>query len=114
MRSGGNLEGVCDCHSNKEHLLIFSGYVAEPGFGSFRLTRSKVNLLRLGCGEGKYSIHCMVPSKKNGQFMLKRSELPNGFQRRVFKGKMREGFTGCVISLCSVLILDGIHVKFQR
>jgi len=33
----------------------------------------------------------MVPSKKNGQFMLKRSELPNGFQRRVFKGKVREG-----------------------
>lgn len=85
------LEGVCDCHSNREHLLILSGYVAEPGFGSSCFTCSKVNLLRLGCGEGKYSIHCMVPSKKNGQFMLKDLNSPNGFQRRVFKGKMREG-----------------------
>ena len=29
--------------------------------------------------------------KKYGQLMFKRSELPNGFQRRVFKGKVREG-----------------------
>lgn len=96
----GNLEGVCGCHSNKGHLLIFSGYVAEPEFGSSCLTCNKVNLLRLGCGEGKYSIHCVVPSKKNGQFMLKRSELPNGFQRRVFKGE------GGGHRLCDQLMLN--------
>ena len=85
---------VCGCHNDKGHLLIFSGCVIKPGFGSPCLTCSKANLLTLGCGEGKYSIYCRVPSKKNGQLMLKSSELPNGFQGRVFKGKVREGPQG--------------------
>ena len=32
----------------------------------------------------------MGPSKENEQLMLKRPELPEGFQGRVFKGKVRE------------------------
>lgn len=64
LRSGGNLEGVCDCHSNREHLLILSGYVAEPGFGSPCSHAAKSISWRLGCGEGKYSIHCMKAAKE--------------------------------------------------
>lgn len=31
---------------------------------------------------------CRVPSKENGQLMLKRPELLDGFLRRVFKGNI--------------------------
>ena len=37
--------------------------------------------------------------------MLKRPELPEGFQGRVFKGKMKERVVGCMISSCSILWL---------
>ena len=37
-------------------------------------------------GVGKYRINCRAPSKKNGQLMRKRPELPDCFQGRVFKG----------------------------
>ena len=50
---------------------------------------SKTNLLTPGCGEGKYSVYCRVPSKENKQLVLKRPELPNGFQGRVFKSNIR-------------------------
>ena len=57
----------------------------------------------MGCGERKDSIYCkmlnMGPSKENGQLTLKRPELLEGFQGRVFKGKVRESIKGCVISL---------------
>ena len=76
-------------------------------------TYSKVVLLTLGCSEGKFSVHCRVPSKENGQLMLKRPELPDGFQGRGFKGSMREGAAECVISLCTVLGLVGMKVKFR-
>ena len=52
---------------------------------------SKAKLLTLGCGEGRVSIYCRAPSKENGQLVLKRPELPNGFQGRGFKGSVREG-----------------------
>ena len=45
------------------------------------------------------TVFIVGPSKENGQLMLKRSELPGGFQGRVFKGKMRERVAGCLISL---------------
>ena len=45
--------------------------------------------------------------------MLKRPELPDGSQGRGFKGSVREGASGCVISSCTVLRLVGIKVKFQ-
>ena len=35
---------------------------------------------------------------KNGQLMLKRPELPDGFQGRVFKDRVRESVVGCAIS----------------
>ena len=55
------------------------------GLGFPRVTRqklefadsphSKAAVLTLGCGEGKYSIYCRLPSKENGQLMLKRPRL---------------------------------------
>ena len=42
----------------------------------------------MGCGKGGYSIYCKAPNegprKENGQFVLKRHELPDGFHGRVF------------------------------
>ena len=73
----------------------------------------KVSLLTPGCGEGKYSVDCRAPSKENGQLMLRRPELPNPFQGRGFKSSVREGAAGCMISLCKILGLVGIKVKFQ-
>ena len=56
-------------------------------------TRSKANPLTLGCGEGKHRVFSkasnMGPSKKNGQLMLKRPKVPNGFQGSVFKDSVK-------------------------
>ena len=41
--------------------------------------------------------------KSKGWLMLKRPELPDGFQGRGFKCKVRERVTGNVISSCTVL-----------
>ena len=38
------------------------------------------------------------PSEENGKFMLKRCKFPDGFQRRLFKGKVRDRVTECRIS----------------
>ena len=59
---------------------------------------SKANLLTPNCGEGKYRFYCRAPSKK-GQLMLKRPELPSGFQAKGFKGSVREGAAGCMIKV---------------
>ena len=45
--------------------------------------------------------------------MLKRPKLRDGFQGRGFKGSVREGAAECVISLCTVLGLVGMKVKFR-
>ena len=42
-----------------------------------------------GCSEGKLSAYCRAPSEDNGQFLLKRPELPDGIQGSVFKGNTR-------------------------
>ena len=68
-------------------LLPNQAWVCSP-------THSKTNLLTLGCGEGKHNIDCRAPSKENGQLMLKRPKLPDGFQGRGFKGRVREGLQG--------------------
>ena len=40
-------------------------------------------------------VYCRMPSKENGQLMLKRPELPNSFAGRI-KGKIwNEGFRVC-------------------
>ena len=49
-------------------------------------------------GEGKCRVYCKPPSKENGQVLLKRPELPDGFWGRAFKGKVREGVAGYLIS----------------
>ena len=74
---------------------------------------SKVNPLTPGCGEGRYSIYCMAPCKKNGQFILKRPNPAHSFQGRSFKGSLREGAAEHVISSCIILRLAGIKVKFK-
>ena len=74
---------------------------------------SKADALTLGCSEGKGNIYCRAPSKENWGLMFKTPKLPDGFQRRGFKGSVREGFARCVISSCTVLGLVGIKVKFQ-
>ena len=48
------------------------------------------------------------PSKENRQLVLKRPRVLDRFQGRVFKGKVKEKVTGCVISLSTTLCLvDG-------
>ena len=57
---------------------------------------SKANLLTPG--EKKVQHLLQVPSKENGQLMLKGPELPDGFQGRVFKDSVGERVLGCLIS----------------
>ena len=45
--------------------------------------------------------------------MLKRPELPRGFQGRSFKNNVKEGPVGYVISSCIILRLIDIKVLFQ-
>ena len=62
--------------------------VTEPNLGPLTcLLCSKVTVLTLGCGEGKYSIYCRA-KPANGQLMLQRPELPHGFQGKAFKRTM--------------------------
>ena len=57
---------------------------------------SKANLVTLDCGEGKCSIYCWCQVRSAGQPVLKRPELPEGLQGKVFKEKVREkGFRVC-------------------
>ena len=77
------------------------------------LAHSKVNLLTPGCGEGKYSVYCRVPNKENAWLMLKIPKLSDNFEGRSFKGSMRKGASGRMISMCTILRLVGIKVKFQ-
>ena len=61
---------------------------------------SNANLLTLDCGEGTYGVYCKVSNKgsnKNRQLMLKRPDVPSGFQGRAFKGKLRERVTRYLI-----------------
>ena len=52
-------------------------------------------------------VQCVLqtPSKEYGQLMLKSPRLPDGFQRSVFKGKVKESIAGCVISSFTILWL---------
>ena len=52
---------------------------------------SEANLLTLGCGERKCSIHCRVQSKESRQLVPKKPGFPDGFQRNIFKAKVMEG-----------------------
>ena len=54
------------------------------------------------CGEGTHRVCFRMPGKENRQRVLKRSELPSGFQGRVLKGNIsvtwKIGFTSCWMS----------------
>ena len=76
-----------DLGSGPSHLLL--GIVTELNLGSLARLAAKPILLLPGCGEGKYKVYRRVPSKENGQLVLKRPKLPDGFQARVFKGNVR-------------------------
>ena len=60
-----------------------------------------------GCGKGKYSIYCSVSSKGNGQLLLKRPELLEVFQEKVFKNKVREGGCGARDQFVDFLLIGG-------
>ena len=64
---------------------------------------SKSNLLTLGCGEGKVNIYFRAPRKENGRRLLTRPKLPNGFQGKVFKDRVRERVVGYMISSHPIL-----------
>ena len=64
--------------------------------------RSKANLSP-GCGEGKCSFIVRCWYKENS--CSKPPKSPKGFQQRIFKGSVREGVPGCVISSCTILWL---------
>ena len=65
--------GVCDLKLTYE---LTSSQCYSPKLRSTNPLSSKVNLLTLGCGEGKQSFYCKVlsvgPSKEKRQLMLKR------------------------------------------
>ena len=77
-------------------LLLIQTWVSSPEC-------SKASLLTPGCGVEKYSAYCqatnMRPSKENRQLMLKRPTVPDGSWGKALKGKVRERFTGCLVSL---------------
>ena len=65
-------------------------------------------VLTPGCGEGTYRVNVQSPSKENGQLVIKRPALPDGFQAQVFKGYGR----GCGLqgawSAEAVLLVGGV------
>ena len=66
----------------------------------------KANLVTLDCGEGKCSIYCWCQVRSPGQPVLKRPELPEGLQGKVFKEKVREkGYRVCDQLLAILLIV---------
>lgn len=80
-------------HSQHEFYLTQLGFLAQ-------LTAN------LGYDRRKY-VYYRAPIKENGQLILKRPEVPNGFQERGFKDPfrtlVREEAAGCMISSCPVL-----------
>lgn len=72
---------------------------------------SKANLLTLDYSEGKYIINQRVSSRENGQLMLRRAKLFDGFREVVLKT-----IWGKRLRVCDQLVISpriGIVVKFQ-
>ena len=88
------------CWSNHNDLISF---VTKPNLGLLAWVQES-NLLTLDHGKVRYSVYCktskMGPSKENGQLVLKRPGLPDGFQERDFKNCMTERVVGHMINLC--------------
>ena len=45
------------------------------------------------------------PSKESRQLVLKRPQIPSGFQGKVFKNTVKEGVCGCVDKLMDILVM---------
>lgn len=88
------------CLSNHNDLISF---VTKPNLGLLAWVQES-NLLTLDHGKVKYSVYCkaskMGPSKENGQLVLKRLGLYDGFQETGFKNCMTERVVGHMINLC--------------
>ena len=82
-------------HIPKQSVLLNQTRVHLP-------SSSKASLLTSRCGEGKYSLYFRTPNE-NGQLMFNRPKLPSNFQGRGFKGVVKEGASGYIISLCTIL-----------
>ena len=80
----------------------------QTAFGSSGPLHSKANQRTPGCGKESTAFIAGCPSKENGQLMLKKPEILDGFQDSVFKDSVRERFSGCVISSHTILwLVDG-------
>ena len=51
------------------------------------------------------AVYCRAPSKDSRQLVLKRPELPDGFQGKVFKDRMREGCYGVGDQFVDILLI---------
>ena len=94
------------CHPPQEKVLPNQTWLSSP-------VHSKANLLTLSCSKGNHSVNCRAPSKENGQLIFKRSELPDGFQGKSFKGNVKAGASGHMTCSCTILGLVGIKVTLQ-
>ena len=88
------------------HLLPNQTLICSP-------SRSKANLLTLGFTAGKVQHLFQVQSKESRQLVLKRLELPDGFQGSIFKGNVRERALEYMINLCTGLSLADSEVTGQ-
>ena len=64
---------VLSCYATRELLVLLNQTWVRSQ------AHSKVNLLTLGCGEGKCSIYYKMHTRSPRQLVLKKPKLPNGF-----------------------------------
>ena len=109
-----NCAHLCNEHPESLLMSLFSlSTVTEPNLALLPPAppaRSKASLLTCSCCEGKCSIYFRAPSKEYRWLMLKRPELPGGFQGKVFEDRVRERIAGCIISLWTFFWLVGGEV----
>ena len=96
---------------HKKWTLLCSGLVTGGNLGPLACRAAKAICWHQFVGKESTAFICRAPCKENGQLMLKRPELPNGFQGRAFKAtfgvKVRGGMNffwlvgGEVIRWCS-------------
>ena len=83
---------------------LFLGFY-QAQFVSAYPTQSRANLLTQGRAEEMYNVYCKVSNKENGQLMLKRPKLPNGFQGKVFKSNMKGEGCGMPNQLMDIFLI---------
>ena len=87
--------------NGRVYINHLSDKVSLTKLGSDCLMRSKVNLLTLGCGEGKYNVYCRVTIKEKRHLQLKRPELLMAFEAGFFKTTLGMRDMGSMISSCT-------------